>query len=360
MQVLAIMAMVVSGQIEVPPEKPAEPASTMLQAGLFAGLFLPAKDHELYDSLAVDHRSLSVLNPAVGLRLGFFPAKFIGAEVEGGYAPSVTEDDDLAHIFAFRAHALVMYPARFTPFAVVGGGLLASAGGALGDDVDQAFHWGLGAKYYFNDRWIARLDGRHIYTGGRGFQEGNTSHFEVLAGLSFVLYRSVPSRPWADTEVTEEVVPSSASASRASTPEPAAKEMVISTSTSAAEVRQALEEVHFAFGSADLRPASYQALDRAAVVLRQNPHLHVRIEGHTDHVGSEAFNLQLSEARALAVSRYLASRGIAADRLHVFAMGESSPVAPNDSPYGRALNRRSEFTIEEPADRAKTEADQKE
>ncbi|MEO1337585.1 MAG: OmpA family protein, partial [Myxococcota bacterium] len=162
-----------------------------------------------------------------------------------------------------------------------------------------------------------------------------------------VLYRPTPTTPWRQTTVPPRQ-PVSMNAV-APTPAPIAKQMVVSTSTPAVAVRQALEEVHFAFGSSALRPASYAALDQAAAVLRENPQLHVRIVGHTDHIGSEAFNLQLSEARAHSVRQYLAEQGIAPERLHVMGMGESSPIAPNDSPYGRALNRRSEFTIEEPA-----------
>ncbi|MCB0683816.1 MAG: OmpA family protein, partial [Saprospiraceae bacterium] len=70
-----------------------------------------------------------------------------------------------------------------------------------------------------------------------------------------------------------------------------------------------------------------------------------RINGHTDDVGTEADNQQLSEARAKAVYDYLIREGIAASRLSYKGFGESQPLAPNDTPQGRQQNRRTEFEI---------------
>ena len=86
-------------------------------------------------------------------------------------------------------------------------------------------------------------------------------------------------------------------------------------------------------------------------MLAANPSLQIRIEGHTDDVGQEPDNLRLSEARAQAVHAWLVANGIDARRLSFRGYGESQPIATNDTPAGRALNRRTVFVvIDDPAD----------
>jgi outer membrane protein OmpA-like peptidoglycan-associated protein len=72
------------------------------------------------------------------------------------------------------------------------------------------------------------------------------------------------------------------------------------------------------------------------------------IEGHTDSIGTEAYNLALSDRRAKAVFDYLTSRGVSPDRLKSKGFGESQPVAPNDTAEGRQLNRRVMLTRTDP------------
>lgn len=104
-----------------------------------------------------------------------------------------------------------------------------------------------------------------------------------------------------------------------------------------------LRNVFFSTGSAELREASAGELNRLKRLLEENPELRIRINGHTDDVGSEADNLALSTARARAVHDYLIDQGIEPERLQYKGFGESQPVAGNDTPEGRALNRRTEF-----------------
>ena len=72
----------------------------------------------------------------------------------------------------------------------------------------------------------------------------------------------------------------------------------------------------------------------------------VIVAGHTDSVGTDAYNMKLSKRRAESVRNYLASHGIAGDRIRVEAFGESQPVASNDTADGRAQNRRVELHLE--------------
>jgi OOP family OmpA-OmpF porin len=74
-----------------------------------------------------------------------------------------------------------------------------------------------------------------------------------------------------------------------------------------------------------------------------NPTLTAEIVGHTDNVGSDKFNQELSEKRANAVRDYFIANGISLDRLTARGMGEMDPIASNENPEGRAQNRRIEF-----------------
>jgi OOP family OmpA-OmpF porin len=98
--------------------------------------------------------------------------------------------------------------------------------------------------------------------------------------------------------------------------------------------------VLFDFDKYDLRPEAYPLLHEAVSILGQNPDMEVEIQGHTDSIGSAAYNHGLSERRAEAVLDYLVSHGIASYRLAAKGYGLTQPVASNDTEEGRAKNRR--------------------
>lgn len=102
-------------------------------------------------------------------------------------------------------------------------------------------------------------------------------------------------------------------------------------------------EVNFAFDSEALRPQAEVTLDEVARRLREHTDVSIRIEGHTDSVGSAQYNQGLSERRANSVRDYLASQGIDANRMMAVGYGEERPVATNETDEGRALNRRVEI-----------------
>ncbi len=107
-----------------------------------------------------------------------------------------------------------------------------------------------------------------------------------------------------------------------------------------------IESVHFDFDSARIKPISKAVLDaRAIPVLRKNPDAKLRIEGHTDSIGTERYNDGLSLRRATAVRDYLVSQRIDARRLSVIGRGELQPIDTNKTRAGRANNRRVEFVF---------------
>src|SRR5690625_1405323 len=95
--------------------------------------------------------------------------------------------------------------------------------------------------------------------------------------------------------------------------------------------------------SDEIRPGAHHTLDGVATTLRDNSDLRVRIEGHTDSVGSAQYNEGLSQRRADSVRDFLSSRGIADHRMTTRGYGESRPVATNETDEGRAQNRRVEI-----------------
>lgn len=108
-----------------------------------------------------------------------------------------------------------------------------------------------------------------------------------------------------------------------------------------------LRNVLFETGSAALLSVSEPELNRLYDLLVRYPDLKIKINGHTDNVGDDQSNLLLSENRAKAVQEYLLEKGIAAERLSAEGFGETRPIATNDTPEGRRLNRRTEFELRE-------------
>ncbi|MBT3181359.1 MAG: OmpA family protein [Deltaproteobacteria bacterium] len=153
--------------------------------------------------------------------------------------------------------------------------------------------------------------------GGRAITTGiGDPDFRVLLGINYRYDREPPPPPPAEVEV-------------------AVDEKIIIT-----------QKIHFEFDRAVIRPISYPILDDVAMLLMQNPQLGlVRVEGHTDWIGSDTYNQQLSERRANSVRNYLINKGIAPQRLQAAGYGESRPIADNNSVKGRARNRRTEFTV---------------
>jgi outer membrane protein OmpA-like peptidoglycan-associated protein len=101
------------------------------------------------------------------------------------------------------------------------------------------------------------------------------------------------------------------------------------------------DAVKFGFDRAELADEAKAALDAFADRLRtENKNVYVEIQGHTDNIGGEQYNLQLGEKRAEAVRRYLSTKGVALHRMSVISYGETEPVADNSGRDGRSQNRR--------------------
>lgn len=107
-----------------------------------------------------------------------------------------------------------------------------------------------------------------------------------------------------------------------------------------------LEGITFDFDRATIRPSSEPTLKEAGAILQRFSGVEVRIEGHTDSVGSDDYNQRLSEKRAVSVKDYLVKNfGLDPARIETVGFGEAKPIADNKTDAGRAQNRRIQFVI---------------
>jgi OmpA-OmpF porin, OOP family len=118
-----------------------------------------------------------------------------------------------------------------------------------------------------------------------------------------------------------------------------------------------LGDVLFDTGKATLKPGAYPTIERLAAALKDVPARKVLIEGHTDSVGADDYNLQLSQNRALSVQTALLERGVQSNQITTTGKGESTPIASNDDAGGRQQNRRVEMIFQEDPARVASDGD---
>ena len=123
-------------------------------------------------------------------------------------------------------------------------------------------------------------------------------------------------------------------------PAPPAEKLVVTD-----EELITLEPIYFDFNKATIKPVSYPILDQVAKLMTENAAVKIRVESHTDWIGSDSYNQRLSERRAKTTVDYLVGKGIDPARVEGVGLGESRPIATNETEEGRSRNRRSEFHI---------------
>jgi OOP family OmpA-OmpF porin len=181
------------------------PTPMALELGIYAGGAFFSKQHNIQDLEVIAEQPPAQghqrLGPGfdLGIRAGFYPFSWLGAEGELGVIPTSTRgNDENATIWTYRLHAIAQYPEyRLVPFVVLGaGGMnLKSSASALGDDSDPALYFGIGAKYALTQNISVRLDLRdNLMQENREppqVEEGDlVQNFEALLGVSFTLGRT--------------------------------------------------------------------------------------------------------------------------------------------------------------------------
>jgi len=171
-----------------------EPNTT--EYGVYGGMLVTSRRIELFQAdfslRDQGYRPFARVAPDIGLRAGFFPVRWLGAEIEAGAMPTRTEVGQGALLWTARG-AVVGQLALWsvTPFVLVGGGLIgvASDRGVVGNDVDVAMHVGGGVKVYVGRFTHVRLDVRDVVTARRGYESGVSNSPEILLGVGMTLGR---------------------------------------------------------------------------------------------------------------------------------------------------------------------------
>lgn len=297
-----------------------EPGNLHFETGFLIGLVGGyALDNGLRPELEFSHRR----NKIDGTEPATAPGTVTGFENNDSVFGNLWYDVAIPHMW------------RLHPY--VGGGIGGSrvdariTGAAAGNGTfDTVFAWqgGAGVGYDVMPHMRLSLDWRYIHTNRANIERpgfllpdgGDANYIANSLGVSMRWCFGGPRREHEHAES-------------------------IHTSMRTEHARRAatLQTVNFQFDSADLTPAARDTLDDAARALRDDPSLHLRVEGATDAIGSASYNKSLSQRRAKAVRDYLVGRGVAANQLSTVGIGESKPVASNTSPEGRAENRRAEF-----------------
>ena len=176
--------------------------------------------------------------------------------------------------------------------------------------------------------------------GGTGVALGDTNAQRIGYGAAGAVVGSVAG--WYLCKMAEEKPPPRKAKPA---PPPPPPEPAPEPAPEAVQERIVLRGVNFDFDKSEIRPDASVILDEAAAILSGKPDVQVRIEGHTDATGPEAYNQGLSERRADSVRTYLVEHGIAEAQLTSVGFGESNPISTNDTREGRALNRRVELQV---------------
>jgi outer membrane protein OmpA-like peptidoglycan-associated protein len=425
-------------------DKDYEPEDMMFEAGAFLGLMLPSSDHNLREDInaqagvATPHEEYAGVAPEFGGRIAFYPIKYVGGELEGGWLPTSTETDDSASIFAGRLHLIGQFPlGRITPFALIGGGALGAGSKPMGNDTDPALHFGLGVKYGITPAIAIRADLRDTMAQKVNEDDGTLTHFpELLVGVAFQLAfrgkkEAAPVAAPKDTDAdgftddkdqcpkepgiapsgcpdkdtdgdgvmdSKDVCPAEAGKTACGCPikdtdgdglpddfdkcptepgpnngcpdldadkdgintpddkcpeQPETKNGFDDADGCPDEIPEKIRKfsgviagIEFDTGKDTIRPTSEPVLTNAAAILAEYPQLKIEISGHTDNVGSEESNVDLSKRRADSVKAWFVAKGIAAERMTTRGAGPKEPIADNKTAAGKQKNRRIEFKLQ--------------
>jgi OOP family OmpA-OmpF porin len=300
--------------------------------------------------------------PIYGGRLGYNFTKYFGFEVAGEFIRTNVDDTgktdftegqfghpmDRVDFYSYHIDAVLhLIPdGIFNPFIVAGfGGAHYSPSISNGGDM-AAFNVGIGTKIWLTDNIALRFDVQD-YMVGEIFQE--TYHnIGVTAGLVFAFGGKAKPEPVAKAEPLPEPVVDPvpepepvvvAPPPPPPPPPPAPMPVIIEKG------RQTLD-VKFDFDKSIIKGAYNDDIDNLSGVMKDYPDLKVVIEGHTDSVGTNAYNINLSRERAAAVKNYMVEKnGIDSSRIATVGFGENKPVADNATAKGRAKNRRVEAAV---------------
>jgi len=223
---------------------------------------------------------------------------------------------------------------RHRPYGLVGLGIQ-EHDSILDEGRDMYVSWGVGIQSRFgeNVRLRTQLEGR--YDNDRDTRNSDNGFVDMIASVGLSFSFGEPPRPPQPAPPPEPARPAPAPPAPAPVPQPEPEVMFEFDST-----------VLFDFDSSALRAEARAELDRAADILApRDDIILIEVAGHTDSIGTEEYNQDLSVRRAQSVADYLVQNGVSRDRLRVVGFGETRPKVPNDTPANRQQNRRVVLSI---------------
>jgi len=306
-----------------------------------------------------DNVNPSRLVPAVAGRLGYNFTNHLGFSIgtAGATGSGVSYVTPLAAV-TYTGNL----NAKTSPFLTAGTQVTRVTGNGRKDHPTWGAHAGLGVRHMVSENLALRLEGRLGFEHFEALPTGKTAYNSIVTlGLSYftagrrpppmamapppcpvcararvdTVWRTAPPPPPPPHTCEHGVAPAGARTDEFGC-------LVLPDTL-------LLEGVHFQFDKSELTPPAMEILDRVAETMLAHPDLFFEISGHTDSVGTFAYNYLLSARRARAVRDYLIQRGVPGYRLTAVGYGEWLPIAPNATVEGRALNRRGiEIRVKKP------------
>jgi OOP family OmpA-OmpF porin len=259
-------------------------------------------------------------SPVYGLKLGYDFTKNIGAEATFNYVNTdYTAANINTNVYNYRVEGLYhfMPDSKLVPFLAVGlGGMSVDYSGVTHDKDRVTFDYGAGLKYFVTD-WLAlRADVRHVLAFGSVY-----NNLEYTVGLMF--YFGGKKDGVQEMKKEEEV-----------------EQTII-------EKGRVTLNVEFDTGKHFVKPVYYKEIQGVTDVMNKYPKLKIVVEGHTDNVGGEKYNLNLSQNRAEAIKGVMVNNfKIKSNRIKAEGFGYSKPIGDNKTVEGRQINRRVEAVVE--------------
>ncbi len=189
----------VASREQTPWIKRYRPVRNSWELGIYGGAFIPSKVHEFYrpnldNPPGFGHQTLK---PGfdLGLRVGYYPASFLGLELEGGLMFNKVADGTRATMYTFRPVVLFQLPYRIAPFVRADFGVLGISSGALGKDADPTLGIGGGVKFYLTQRVLLRLDVVDNIATAVGVGNNRSNNLEVLLGIGLRFGKKAKEQP---------------------------------------------------------------------------------------------------------------------------------------------------------------------
>ncbi len=329
----------------------------------FGGFYMEADDKRVPSGNPGDSFGVQA---GVGKRLSdrlWVEGQYFGSTIETG---SSSGTDFYQNGIGVDVHYAFGQRSEFTPYILAGlGGVYNDVIGGDNDEFTPYLNLGVGftrailgneqlrlrgeLRAIYDDYEFQGQDGMIDYRAMVGLEMGLGAPREVIREVEKVVIKEVP----VERVVVQEVAPP-AVVDTDGDGVPDDRDQCPNTPAGARvdangcviEQTLVMRDITFEFNSARLTTNAQRLMENVVSFLRSDPEARITISGHTDSIGSDAYNLKLSRDRANEVRDYLIGYGIDGSRLTALGFGEARPIASNDTEIGRETNRRVEFRIQ--------------